>query len=148
MKKYKIGFDPFGLILFLTVMLPNFIWMIKPAPNDILRAESLTPILDSIMSAVQIIFVVSMCGIINKRAKKLHVSAWIMIAVISTVVYYVTWGFYYSGNISNTVVLHLTVAPCMAFIAYLIGRKNYIALLFAIFFLLCHLLHAILNFIV
>ena len=37
MKKYRFGFEPWGLLLFLVVMLPNLIWFAVPAPNDILR---------------------------------------------------------------------------------------------------------------
>lgn len=146
MKKYKLGFDPFGLILFLAIMAPNFIWMIKPAPMDILRAESLTPVLDLFMGVVQVIFAAALCGILNQKAKKLRLSAWIIISAASAAVYYAAWGFYYAGNISSAIVLLLTIAPCMAFLSYLIDRKNYIALLPAILFSLCHLLHAILNF--
>ena len=35
-KKYKIGFDIWGLIIFIVIMIPNFIWFAVPAPNDIL----------------------------------------------------------------------------------------------------------------
>lgn len=41
-KKYKIGFDIRGLIIFIVIMIPNFIWFAVPAPNDILRGESIT----------------------------------------------------------------------------------------------------------
>ncbi len=146
MKKYKLGFDLCGLILFLAIMIPNIIWMVIPAPNDILRRESLTPVLDGIMSVFQIIFVGAMCGIVNKDNRKLHLSAWIIVAVISIAAYYITWGFYYSGNSSTPVVILLTISPCLSFIAYLIDRKNYIALFPATLFTLCHILHLILNF--
>lgn len=33
--KYRFGFDFWGLILFLLVMVPNFIWFAVPAPNDV-----------------------------------------------------------------------------------------------------------------
>lgn len=41
-KKYKIGFDVWGALLFLIIMIPNFIWFSLPAPNDILRVDSVT----------------------------------------------------------------------------------------------------------
>lgn len=49
-RKYRVGFDFRGLILFLIIMIPNFIWFIVPAPNDILRNDSLTPHIDMIAS--------------------------------------------------------------------------------------------------
>lgn len=39
LKKYTLGFDIWGLIIFLIIMIPNFIWFAVPAPNDILRAD-------------------------------------------------------------------------------------------------------------
>ena len=42
LKNYRIGFDWIGLILFLIIMIPNFIWFVVPAPNDVLRTESVT----------------------------------------------------------------------------------------------------------
>ncbi len=48
LKQYRFGFDPWGLLLFLLVMLPNFIWFAVPAPDDILRVDSATPVVDAI----------------------------------------------------------------------------------------------------
>ena len=55
-KKYKIGFDIWGLITFIIMMIPNFIWFAVPAPNDILRGESITKTVDVIdlLSSVKI----------------------------------------------------------------------------------------------
>ena len=41
-KKYKMGFDVWALVLFIAIMIPNIIWFAIPAPNDILRTESIT----------------------------------------------------------------------------------------------------------
>ena len=49
-KKYKIGFDIWGLITFIIMMIPNFIWFAVPAPNDILRGESIPKTVDVIAS--------------------------------------------------------------------------------------------------
>ncbi len=57
LKQYRFGFDPWGLLLFLLVMLPNFIWFAVPAPNDILRADSATPVVDAIGSVFQVLTV-------------------------------------------------------------------------------------------
>ena len=42
LKKYKMGFDIWALVLFVVIMIPNIIWFAIPAPNDILRTESIT----------------------------------------------------------------------------------------------------------
>ena len=35
LKKYKFGFEPWGLFLFIIIMIPNFFWFIFP-PRDTL----------------------------------------------------------------------------------------------------------------
>ena len=56
--KYKIGFDIWGLITFIIIMIPNFIWFAVPAANDILRGESITKTVDVIASICQVLMVV------------------------------------------------------------------------------------------
>lgn len=45
MKQYRVGLDAWALLLFAAVMLPNVFWFAFPAPNDILRQTSKTPVL-------------------------------------------------------------------------------------------------------
>lgn len=49
LKKYEFGFDVGCLLLFLIIMIPNFIWFAAPAPNDVLRMDSITETLDSVL---------------------------------------------------------------------------------------------------
>lgn len=51
LKKYKMSFEIWGLLLFLIIMLQNFIWFAIPAPNDILRANSITETIDTVAQA-------------------------------------------------------------------------------------------------
>ena len=67
LKNYRIGFDWIGLILFLIIMIPNFIWFVVPAPNDVLRTESVTGTIDSIASVCQVLMVASLCLVINRN---------------------------------------------------------------------------------
>ncbi len=39
LKKYKIGFDIWGALLFLIIMIPNFIWFVIPAPNGYIEGR-------------------------------------------------------------------------------------------------------------
>ena len=61
MKKYRFGLDIWGLALFFLIMIPNFIWFAIPAPHDILRVESVTPIVDTIASIAQVIMIICLC---------------------------------------------------------------------------------------
>ena len=147
LNKYRFGFDVWGLILFLLVMLPNFIWFAVPAPNDVLRAESVTPVVDMIASVCQVLTIACLCFVINKERGKLRVSPLVIATIICVVVYYVGWVLYYSGAVNDWAILLLTIPPCLAFILFAADRKNLLAVLFATGFAVCHLIFAIVNFI-
>ncbi|WP_099469559.1 hypothetical protein [Konateibacter massiliensis] len=146
-EKYKISFDVWGLILFLIIMIPNFIWFAVPAPNDILRAESATEIVDIIASVFQVVMVASLCFLISKDCKKPMKKRNLIEIIISILIYFIGWIFYYNGVTSPIIVLDLCIVPCLAFIFFSIGRKNRIALISAIIFLVCHFIYGIVNFI-
>lgn len=59
--KYRLGFDIWAIILFLVIMIPNFIWFVVPAPNDVLRGESITGTMDTVASIAQAIMVATLC---------------------------------------------------------------------------------------
>jgi len=144
---YKFGFDIWGLILFLLIMLPNFVWFAVPARNDILRNPSLTPLLDLAASVFQVIMVSALCMIVNKSRQK-PVGKTVLFAIIfSIVLYYIGWCLYYSGIVNPAVILILCAAPCLAFILFSASRKNFAALASAIIFSVCHVLFGIVNFI-
>lgn len=146
-KKYRFGFDISGLVIFLIVMIPNFIWFAVPAPNDVLRNESVTPVVDMIGSICQGIFVVLLFIIINKERKKLCLSPLLISSIVCIVLYFAGWVLYYIGITNPYVILSLTVPPCLAFIFYELDRKNIISLIPTICFMVCHLIYGIENFI-
>lgn len=146
-EKYKFGFQIWGLVLFLIVMIPNFIWFAIPAPNDVLRATSITPIVDMVASVFQVIMIILLCAIVNKNAIKLCLSKWIFMCLICLALYFISWVLYYFGLVNSIIVLGLTVPPCMVFLLYSIDRKNYVAIVPIIIFTICHLLYGVVNFI-
>lgn len=147
MKKYRFGFDVWGLIIYFAVMLPNFIWFALPAPNDVLRAESVTPTVDMIGSVCQVMFVAALCMLINTECGKLRFSPLIIAAVCCIAVYFVGWVLYYCGFADPVVISMLTLPPCLAFILFALDRKNIIALIPAVVFTVCHLIYGAVNFI-
>lgn len=147
LKKYKFGFDISGLLIFLTVMLPNFIWLVVSAPNDILRSESVTAVVDTIGSVCQMLLVGALCFVINKDRSKLKLSAQIILSLICIAMYYSGWIVYYNGIASALVILSLTLPPCLAFIFFALDRKNLIAVVSAVCFTVCHLIYGTVNFI-
>lgn len=148
LKNYRIGFDWIGLILFLVIMIPNFIWFVVPAPNDVLRAESVTGTIDSIASVFQVLMVASLCLVINRNNSESKVIGTTITVMACVVLYYICWFCYYQGNIQTAVLIGMTVFPCAAFLIYSYIRRNMIAAIFAGVFSVCHLIYAIVNFIV
>ena len=148
LKKYRFGFDIFGLILFLLVMIPNFIWFAVPAPNDVLRTESITPIIDVIGSVSQVVFIAAICILIRKDVDKIRFSKLIILSLAMVITYFVGWILYYSGIVNPIVIALLTIPPCMAFIIYTIDRKNIVATIPAIIFTVCHVIYGVVNYII
>ena len=148
MKNYKLGFDPSGLALFFIVMLPNLIWFAVPAPDDILRAESVTPTVDMMGSICQVLFVAALCVVINKERKELRLSPLLISSIAFITLYFLGWIFYYAGVSSPVVIILLTLPPCLAFISFALDRKNLIAVVPAVCFMMCHLVYGTVNFIV
>ena len=147
LKKYKLGFDISGLVIFLIIMLPNFIWFAVPAPNDILRQESITPIVDIIGSVCQIIFVASLCIVINKERDSIRISPLLISTAFCIGLYFLGWVLYYNGIVNPMVIICLTLPPCIAFIFFALDRKNIIAFIPTVCFTICHLIYGTVNFI-
>lgn len=148
LKKYKTSFDVWALLLFLIIMMPNFIWAFVPAPRDILRADSVTGTIDSIASICQALMIASLCFLKNSESQKLRATPLIVGAGLCCLLYYLSWFAYYMGMVGAIVVLGLTVPPCLAFLLYAVDRKNRIALIPTLLFTAGHLVYAAANFII
>ena len=145
-KYYRVGFDVWGLILFLSIMLPNFVWFAVPAPNDILRAESVTKITDVIGSVCQVAMVATLCVLIHKESKKIRTTPLILAVIGCCLLYYLCWILYYTGITNEAVILGMTVVPCLAFLFFALDRKNGIALIPIAGFTVCHVIFGVVNF--
>lgn len=148
MKKYKMGFDIWGLITFIIVMIPNFIWFAVPAPNDILRGVSVTETVDTIASICQVLVVMSLCIFINQNRQKIRFTRFIITAIICCLLYFLCWIFYYAGVTNDMVILGLTIFPCLTFLFFAIDRKNMIAVIPISIFTICHLIYGMVNYII
>ncbi len=148
LKKYRVGFDIFGLLLFLLVMIPNFIWFEVPAPNDILRAESNTPLIDGIGSVSQVIFIAAICILKRKGVDRIRLSKLIILSLAMVITYFIGWILYYNGIVNLIAIILLTIPPCMAFILYAADRKNVIAIIPTVIFTVCHVIYGAVNYII
>lgn len=148
LKKYKLGFDIWSLVLFLIIMIPNFIWSVVPAPNDILRAASITKILDMIASICQVLMIAALCILINEERKKLRITPFMIAVITCCLLYFASWIGYYSGIVNTIIILGLTIPPCLAFLFWAIDRKNLIAVIPITIFAICHLVYGVVNFVI
>ena len=147
LKKYKLSFEICGVLLFLIVMIPNFIWFAIPAPNDILRAKSITETVDTVASVCQILMIAAICIFRNKESKKLCITPLIIMAAVCYLLYVSSWIAYYNGIVNVIVILGLIIPPCLTFLFFAIDRKNGIALIPISIFTICHLVYGVVNFI-
>ncbi len=148
LKKYKLSFDIWGLILFLIIMILNFIWFSVPAPNDVLRADSVTVRIDNIASLCQILMVIALCIFMNRKSCKFRITPFIVIVIVCCLLYFVSWIYYYIGIVNMVTILGLTLFPCLAFVFFAIDRKNMIAIIPISIFTVCHLIYGIVNFVI
>ena len=140
LKKYKMGFDIWGLVVFLIIMIPNFIWSAVPAPDDILRTESATKVIDTIGSIFQVLMIFTLCVFINPERNKLSFTKTIIAMICCIVIYFCSWVFYYLGVTNGLVILGLTIPPCVAFLFFAVDRKNYISVIPIAIFTVCHII--------
>ena len=50
LREHKLHFELRGLLTFFAAMLPNLIWFAVPAPDDKLRTDSITGVIDGVGS--------------------------------------------------------------------------------------------------
>ncbi len=148
LKKYRFGFDVWSLALFFIIMIPNFIWFAVPAPHDILREESVTVVVDAIGSVSQVAMIIGLCIFLNKEKAKIRITKLIIAAIVCCLLYFICWILYYLGVVNAGVIFGLAFFPCLAFLLFALDRKNMIAVAPISIFTICHLIYAIVNYIV
>lgn len=148
LKKYRFHFDIWGLLFFLIIMIPNFIWFAVPAPNDVLRMDSVTETIDMAASICQVWMVIMLCFFTNRESEKIRISPLMISVIICCFLYFISWVVYYIGVANTVVVLGLTILPCLAFLMFAIDRKNRMAMIPISIFTVCHLIYGMVNFII
>lgn len=145
-KNYTLGIDRGGLLLFAAVTVPTLIWLVLPAPNDALKAESKT-LLDAVSNILRVLLMFALCFIQNRKAQRPMKKPPLTLTAVCAAAYFAFWAIYYAGFAGRPVIFALCALPCCAFIAFSVGRKNTPALIFSAAFTVCHTAATILNFI-
>lgn len=147
LKNYKLTFDPWCLILFLIIMIPNLIWFIIPAPNDILRISSTAEVFDTFSSIFQVLMIIALCFFKNTKAKPIKFSPPIIATIVCCLLYFGSWILYYSSITSSLIIISLATLPCLTFLFFDIDRKNWFALAPILLFSICHIISGLINFV-
>lgn len=148
LKKYKLDFEVLGLLVFLIVMILNFIWFVIPAQNDILRANLIFNAINVVSLISQVLMIIALCFFRNSERKELRITFFLIIAVSCCLVYFICWIVYYVGIVNAGVLIGLTILPCFVFLFIAIDRKNGIAVIFTLVFTVCHLICCVTDFII
>ena len=84
----------------------------------------------------------------SSRLKKISLTRLITATMICCLLYFLCWIFYYVGVTNAAVMLGLTIFPCLAFLFFAIDRKNMIAVIPILIFMVCHLIYGMVNYII
>ena len=147
LKNYRIYPELWGIALFLSIMLPNFMWMLLPAPVDILRRGTQTPLLDQLISVIQVLMVAATCFLINRTYHPPVEQKNLIGICLSVFLYLFGWIFYYLGITGWMVILILSLTPSAAFVLFNKGRKNGFGYGLSWMFLILHTLRGFLNYV-
>lgn len=138
LRKYRLGFNLFGFLAFMLVMLPNIAWMIFPPENDILQANSSgIPALDICMQASQWLMVGFLTILIPKEKPTGKIL--LGISAVCLAAYYIMWICYFCGIYSTFTLISMAVLPSAYFICISLRNRNYPALVFAVTFSALHI---------
>lgn len=145
MKRWKFGLNLPGLLLFAAIMLPNLLWFAMPAPDDVLCAPSVTPEIDAIGSACQVLAVAALAMLkrVDSKPRGCGPAPWCCVAA-----YWLGWLLYYRGCTRPALLLALCLLPCAALLACEIRHRNRIALIPTVAFTACHLAQTLINHII
>jgi hypothetical protein len=141
MKKYKFGFEYKGLISFLLVMIPNFIWMTCPPLIDpLVNMIAPSTWLYILMNVSQWSMIMMICVLVRRRTETgKSTKFYLVFAKVCLIVYYLLWIGYYSGFTNRYILLGMAWFPSLLFIFVGLWLKNYWALIPSTIFLCTHI---------
>lgn len=144
--KYLLRVDWVAGLLFLVLMVPNVLWGLVPPADDPLRVVSRTQVVDGIASVAQVIMIAVLFLLRRTDAPVPMARKWIVATIGCMALYLLLWVMYYCGIGSAILVVAMAVVPCLSFMAFAIGRNNWLGLIFCGIFLVCHTVFAIANY--
>lgn len=147
--KYEIALSVPGLVLLLLLNLPDVIWILHPAENDVLISKPAFLPLDILAIIFVICFNALICIIANRSVEPFSFkSPYIIMIVFLMIGYYVLWGLYYNLVRGPALVFGMDLLPCLICGLFVIDRKNYAALPPLLLFTIGHLVASLANIVI
>lgn len=143
---YRFKIDRWAIRLFAIIMIPNIIWSLTAGPQDALMVESRTPVCDIIGSIFQVLMLASLILLQRENRPSPMPGPMKVSTIILTGGYLLCWVSHFAGFTPLVFILAMAVLPCLAFGAFAIGRKNYLAAAFCTIFTVCHICFAIMSY--
>lgn len=146
MKNYRIGFSVLGLAAVSLVMLPNLVFLfITPPINPLNHNEAGFWLWNLLENVGRFGMMITLCIIVNRipmRKKSLLDFS----ALISLMIYFVLWGFYFSGITNGMMLTGMALFPSIFFLLAAWKLRNALAFFFAALFALTHIMITASNF--
>lgn len=145
-QKYDISLSFPSLIMLMLVNLPDLVWVLHPAENDILINKVISPPLDIISTIFIICFNAQICIIVNQNVKTFSFkSPFIKLTAFCLLIYYLLWIMYYDMVREPILILAMDVMPCVICGLYAYDRKNCAAFPPLLLFTVGHLSISFMN---
>lgn len=128
---YRFGVDFWAIGLFGLLMLPNIVWWCYSPGNDVLRHIAAPPALDVFSYIFQILTLGVLMFVARSDREDQRInfeSPFFTFELISLVLYYAAWIFYFCAFVNIAVLLFMAVFPCVALGCFAFLRRNWIAL--------------------
>lgn len=139
MKNYRISFSVLGLAAVCLLMLPNLVFLfITPPFNPLNHNEAGFWLWNLLENIGRFGMMISLCIIVNRRPMRKN-SLLDFSALISLVIYFMLWGFYFSGITNGMMLTGMALFPSIFILLIAWKLRNPLALSFTILFALTHI---------
>lgn len=144
--KYRLGVDFWAAGLFELLLLPNFVWWFYSPANDVLRTAQ-SDVLEIFAHIFEAFTLLVFILVVRKEHGPFSFfSPYAVFCLLSVILYYAAWIFYFTAYVNAAVLLFLAVLPCTAIGCLAALRKNYFALLPLLVFFALHLTWTCIHF--
>ena len=146
---FRFGIDFWALGLFGILMLPTIVWWCYSPAHDVLRTFSTTA-MDVFAYIFQAITIALLVFVVRKDGNTRSIdykSIFFLFGILSLVLYYAAWVYYFCAWVNIAVMLFMAVFPCTALGCFAALRKNWLAFLPLILFFALHLSSTFINYV-